>query len=118
MTQEATASSGARGAAKFLAIAAVLVGIVPGLIGAFVIPHFREVYTSLGIDLPWLTRLLVDFRYLLWAPLVLSLVLWRLLRSGRAKMIGYTILLVCEVVSIPLIVLFMYLPIFNLGNAA
>jgi len=113
MTNEAPSS---RRAAKFLAIGAVVLGIALGLFGTFAIPRFRDVFEAFGTYLPWQTKLLIDFPYLLWTPLVLSLVLWWLLRSDKARVVGYIIILLCEFVSIPLIVTSMYLPIFNLAR--
>jgi hypothetical protein len=111
-----TQASSSRGVAKFLAIGAVAVGLVPGLIGAFVIPRFQAVFESFGADLPWQTKLLVDFPYFLWTPLILSLILWWPLRSDRARIASYAIILVCEFVSLPLILIYLYLPIFDLGK--
>ena len=109
-----TQASSSRRAAKFLAIAAAVLGIMLGLFGTFAIPRYQEALEPFGVDLPFLTKLVMDFRYLLWAPLFLSLALWRLLRSDKAKIYGYAIFLVFEVVLILLSVISMYLPIFNL----
>ena len=104
MTNEISLS---RSTAKFLAIAAALFGIALGLDGTFVfvISKCSQVFESFGSELPLPTKLLGGFPYLLWTPLVLSLVLWLLLRSDRARMLGYSILLFCE------IVISMYIPI-------
>ena len=102
MTNEASSS---RSAAKFLAIGAVVLGIALGLVGTFVISKCHQVFEFVGTELPLPTKLLGGFPYLLWTPLVLSLVLWLLLRLDRARMVGYSILLFCE------IVISMYMPI-------
>jgi type II secretory pathway component PulF len=114
MTSE-IASSGQRTAAIILALVAMLFGIVPGVIGIFVIPSFQTVFQSFGSDLPALTKLVINIRYFLWLPSPLVPILWWPLRSSMARIYCYSIILACEVISISLIIYATYLPIFKLG---
>ncbi len=90
----------------------------------FVISAFEEVFKSFGSSLPTLTQFLIDTQdyYLLLAfiPLGLSLDLWRrevLSRRLQSLMLGALIGLgILLVVIFQVIVVGMYLPVFQLGS--
>lgn len=90
----------------------------------FVISAFEEVFKSFASSLPMLTQFLIDtqdYHFLLaFIPLGLSLELWRrevLTRRCQSLMLGSLIGLgILLVVIFQVIVVGMYLPIFQLGS--
>jgi hypothetical protein len=94
-------------------VASVLLGIALGLVGTFVMPEFQEVFEHFGADLPTLTAWAFDFRYFLWAPLLLTAVWWRLSRPGASRNRGHLIGLAAWTMLLFLVVHGMYLPIFK-----
>lgn len=65
MEKEILAAKGVKGALMYPIIAAVASIIVIGVLVGFVLPSFGDLYSSLGAELPALTRILMDFSGLL-----------------------------------------------------
>jgi type II secretory pathway component PulF len=96
------------------------IGLVCSIVAAImpfvVVPVFIEMFKSFGTDLPWATRLAIRWYGVGWLlPLVVILVRlywpdvrWRGIAAGLAGFGGVTVFAL-------LLVLAMYLPIFQLG---
>jgi hypothetical protein len=97
------------------ALTSVLLGIILGLLGTFVVPNFKVVFESFGADLPTLTKLVLDFRYFLWAPLFLIAISWQLLRAHKARGIYYQVCFLVETLLLCLVLWALYYPIFKLS---
>ena len=67
MEKEILAAKGIKGALMYPIIAAVASIAVIGVLVGFVLPSFGDLYSSLGAELPALTRILMDFSGLLQA---------------------------------------------------
>lgn len=65
MEKEILAAKGIKGALMYPIIAAVASIAVIGVLVGFVLPSFGDLYSSLGAELPALTRILMDFSGLL-----------------------------------------------------
>jgi len=65
MEKEILAAKGVKGALMYPIIAAVASIVVIGVLVGFVLPAFGDLYSSLGAELPALTRILMDFSGLL-----------------------------------------------------
>jgi len=99
---------------------ALVVGVFCAALAALVptvaVPAFEDVFNSFGGQLPWATRLMIQYYPLAWALpflVVLAFALWPTVsrRTSLALMIGVT--------SLPLVALFsmwvLYLPIYQLS---
>jgi type IV pilus assembly protein PilC len=60
MEKEAAASKSIKGALTYPVIAAVITVVVVGVLVFFVLPSFSNLYSSLGVELPALTRMMID----------------------------------------------------------
>jgi len=60
MEKEAAATKNVKGALMYPAIAAVVTFIVLGIMVTFVLPSFADLYTSIGAELPAMTRIVID----------------------------------------------------------
>ncbi|MEA2085768.1 MAG: type II secretion system F family protein [Chloroflexota bacterium] len=60
MERENTTAKEVKGALRYPAIVAVVAVIVIGVLVTFVLPAFTDLYSSLGAELPLLTRMLLD----------------------------------------------------------
>jgi hypothetical protein len=98
------------------AVASTALGVILGLFATFVVPAFIEVFESLGTSLPAPTRWLLDFRYLLWAPLLLIAISWRSLRSKVTRTRYYLFSFLGESLLLSLALATLYLPFFKLEN--
>jgi magnesium-transporting ATPase (P-type) len=67
------------------AVTSAILGIVLGLFATFFVPEFEKVFKSFGASLPAPTRWVLDFRYLLWLPLLLVIASWWPLRSNATR---------------------------------
>jgi len=61
MEKEITASKSIKGALTYPVIASVVTVIVVGVLIGFVLPAFSDLYKSLGVELPTMTRMMMDF---------------------------------------------------------
>ncbi|MDR2187445.1 MAG: hypothetical protein LBE62_05245 [Azonexus sp.] len=68
------------------AVAAVAFGAILGLWGTFAVPRFESMYAPYGMDLPTPTLWLTEFRYFLWTPLLLIVVIWQQLQINKPPM--------------------------------
>ncbi|MDR0275036.1 MAG: hypothetical protein LBI48_06805 [Burkholderiaceae bacterium] len=99
------------------ALMSIIFGIVIGLVGTFMAPAFDQVFESFGAYLPMPTKLVINFRYLLWTPLFLIAVSWRSLRLNPARRRYYVAALLSEMILLAMILAALYMPIFKLGSA-
>lgn len=86
----------------------------------FIVPHFEDVFRNFGAELPLLTRLFVEARYAFFGlPLiVLAAWAWTPRRTPPGNERGIVALVIgvgLGVVLLPLCLIAMYLPIFQLG---
>ena len=88
---------------SMLACMSALLGIVLGLIPTFLLPAFREIFETFGASLPVLAKLLFDYGYLLWTPLVLIVISWWPLRSHRARRRWYLACFLAEALLLYLV---------------
>jgi type IV pilus assembly protein PilC len=61
MEKEINASKSIKGALTYPVIAAVVTFIVVGVLVGFVLPAFSDLYDKLNVELPMMTRLMMDF---------------------------------------------------------
>ena len=61
MEKDITASKGIKSALTYPVIAAVVTVVVVGILVGFVLPAFSNLYGSLGVELPALTRMMISF---------------------------------------------------------
>lgn len=106
------------GGEKVALLVGVLCAIIAAAVPALVVPRFREVFESFGAELPFLTRLFMDHHYVLWLLPVLVIATWFFWpkvphRSLAACLLGIGSL----VLIVPVLVVAMYLPIFQLSTA-
>lgn len=116
---------------KRTTIAAVVVGLFAivasvglGLLEALVLPSFSEIFSSFGPDLPAVTHWLMTNSYVLWWPLVFSIIFWVVFFvqlifkfSTKSSLMAFSALLIICVMSLIGTICAMYLPIFKLGQA-
>ena len=82
----------------YVMILAVVISILSGLIGTFVIPSYEQVLSSLGDALPKTTKFVFEYNYLLWIYSVISFLVI-LSRSqgylkGNLRNIGHMIIFI------------------------
>lgn len=95
---------------------ALAVSVVAAAVPTLVVPHFAEMLRNFGAELPLLTRLVMDYAGLLWAIPVVTLLIWRLWpdrTQGLVLALGFALAMLLGLV--PLLIVALYLPIFNLG---
>ena len=98
------------------------IGMVCCLVAAIVVnvaaPGFETIYRDFGVELPWLTRMLLAGRWFLFALPVSILLAWWLARpvSGRPdrRALVALICMAVPVLLVPVVVIGLYLPIFTL----
>ena len=99
----------------------ILCSLVAAIVVNLVVPQFDEMYRNFGAELPWLTRMLLAGRWLLFALPVVALLAWRLTPTvpGQPNKRGLVALLVgvgLPLVLVPLVVIGLYMPIFMLAD--
>ncbi|MDR0276196.1 MAG: hypothetical protein LBI48_12860 [Burkholderiaceae bacterium] len=98
------------------AFTSVLYGFILGLLGIFYTPQFEFVIQSFGYDLPVLTKLVINFRYLLWIPPLLIAIFWLPLRSNAARNKYYLVCFLGEAILLSAVVWALSLPFFVFGE--
>jgi len=97
-----------------LAALGIAVSALPALTCWFVLGKFQETFQAFGVQLPWLSRIVLSYHRLLWlfpvgiAALAVLAPMWR---GKRAVALGVASVLVL----MPVCVIAMYLPAFKLG---
>ncbi len=84
-----------------------------------IVPRFDEVFRNFGAELPWLSRMFVEYRHALFAMPLLVLAAWALTprRTPPGSERGIVALVVgigLGILLLPLCLIAMYLPIFML----
>lgn len=97
------------------AFASIALGIILGALGTWMVPAFEDVFSSFGADLPAPTEFLLEFKYFLWAPLLLIVISWRPLRSNTFRSRYYLAGFFCEAMLLSSALAALYMPIFKLG---
>ncbi len=83
-----------------------------------VIPQFKQVFFSFGAQLPLLTRITIDQHLWLWLLPVLVTVTWLFWPRPKQRPLAACLTGIGGlVITIPLLIVAMYLPIFQLGQA-
>jgi type IV pilus assembly protein PilC len=97
-----------RSAAIYPVIVVVLLVVVALGMGMFVIPKFSEIYKSLDVELPWLTRVIIDFgtfmskNGLVVVPLTLGgmgSIIYLLFMNNKTRRFGQALLLATPGIS-------------------
>ena len=105
-------------------VACIVFCVLPSILIFFPIPKFAELFRGFGADLPIITRILMDWRFLVWTPSVLAVILlWFALTSSpediiarHRRIIGAFAALCCFSIIIHGIAVFaLYAPILLLG---
>lgn len=101
----------------FYSVYAIVIALLLGAVGVFVVPAFAQLFESFGADLPTPTGLLMHYRALL-AILVVPLLalLYRLRASPRCEAY-FAAILACEMCLLVLSVVALYLPVFSMSEA-
>lgn len=86
-----------------------------------VVPQFEDMLKNFGAELPWITRLFVEYRHALFAMPLLVLAAWALTprRTPPGNERGVVALVVgigLGILLLPLCLIAMYLPIFMLAG--
>jgi len=103
---------------EYVLLALGILAATAPVIGAhFAIPHFVEVFSSFGAELPWLTSVVVNFYPALVAFPALVFVVWLLWPEPASRAIVAAIVGGCLSLCLSvLLVVALYLPIFRLGQ--
>ena len=104
-----------------LLVFGMLCSLVAAIVVTVVVPPFDEVYRNFGAELPWLTRMLLAGRWLLFPLPGVALLAWcsTPVVPGRPNRRGLVALLVgvgLPLVLAPLVVIGLYLPIFGMAG--
>ena len=104
----------------WMLVSALLCSLMTALMINLIVPKFKEVFDNFGAELPLLTRLFVDAGWVLWLLPLVILVAWKSIRNDatRANRHGKIVLLIAigvGAVLIPLTLIAMYLPIFQMA---
>lgn len=99
----------------------MLCSLVAAIVVNLVVPGFDDMYRNFGAELPWLTRMLLAGRWLLFALPAVTLLAWHLTPAvpGQPNKRGLVALLIgvgLPLVLVPLVVIGLYMPIFMLGD--
>lgn len=104
-----------------LLVFGMLCSLVAAIVVNLVVPLFDGMYRNFGMEPPWLTRMLLAGRWLLFALPSVALLAWWLtpVVPGRPNQRGLVALLVgvgLPLVLLPLIVYGLYMPIFAMAG--
>lgn len=102
----------------WMLIAGLLASLAMAVGVNLIVPQFEEVFQQFRTELPWLTRLFVEYRHALFAMPLLVLAAWALTprRTPQGNERGVVALVVGIGLGIPLLppfVIAMYQPIFR-----
>ena len=97
---------------------ALAITSIAALVPMLVVRQFASTFDSFGVDLPWITRIAIDYHLLLWLVPPALLALWMkwdgdARRGARIGAIGVAL----GVASILFFTTAMYLPVFKLAAA-
>ncbi|MEN5206162.1 hypothetical protein ABE473_17100 [Stenotrophomonas sp. TWI700] len=94
-----------------------LTAIVVTATGRFVVPQFQEIFSSFGVGLPWITRVLIHGYGWIWIGPALVLLQWFCGPGGRYRWHLAAALGMLSMLGGTLLTLFgLYLPTFQLGG--
>lgn len=103
-------------ASRLLLVMALCMSVIAALVPTFVVPHFAAMHDNFGVDLPFITRIVVDYTLLFWAIPVITLLIWWLWpKRTQAKILALAFSGAALLGLIPLLIFALYLPIFRLG---
>ena len=103
-----------------------LAALILTIAAQLIIPNFEALFSSFGVDLPWLSRAVLDYRkFLFIIPLYMSIIVIFLIVQTRVtddmsqvfKIVFFADLLTL-IAIIATVVIAMTLPIFNIGANA
>lgn len=102
---------------KILAIIISFLFLFCALVGNLAIPTFEELYRSFGADLSVLTKVVLStYKYWLGLALIPIPLLYLLEQSKKWQAITLYFLLALAILLIPLTVIALYLPIYEMGK--
>lgn len=100
---------------KILLVTGILMAATAAAIPFLIVPHFRQMFASLDVELPFITRLFVYYNAVFWLLPLLSLCAgfyWP--TPHRRAWVSCLIGGISLAVMIPLLVAAVYLPIFQI----
>jgi len=100
--------------------AGLIGSLAPTMVAVAVVPQFKDLFASFGAtQLPLATRLLLQFGMLSWLlPLIVLAAGLYWPDPRRRTTIAFAIGMACLVVLVPLMVIALYLPVFELARSA
>lgn len=102
---------------KALAIVVSFLFLFCALAGILVIPTFEELYRSFGVDIPVLTKVVLStYKYWLGLALIPIPLVYLLKQSKKWQATILYFLLALAILLIPLTIIALYLPIYELGK--
>ena len=102
---------------KALAIIVSFLFLFCALAGILVIPTFEELYKSFGVDIPVFTKVVLStHKYWLGLALIPIPLVYLLEPSKRWQATTQYFLLALAILLIPLTIIALYLPIFEMGS--
>lgn len=100
---------------RILWVTGLLTAAAAAALPALIVPYFRTTFASLGMALPFITRLFVHYNAVFWLLPALSLAAWLYWPTPhRRALVSCLIGSVSLVVMMPLLIAAMYLPIFRM----
>jgi len=115
---EVASASGSGITSVILPILGLVCALLTALTPTIVIPQFQQVFSSFGAQLPLLTRIAIDQHLWLWLLSLLVIAVWLFWPRPKQRALAACLLGAGGlVIIIPLMILAMYLPIFQLGQA-
>lgn len=102
---------------KALAIVVSFLFLFCALAGILVIPTFEELYRSFGVDIPVLTKVVLStYKYWLGLALIPIPLVYLLKQSKKWQATILYSLLALAILIIPLAIIALYLPIYEMGK--
>ncbi|MBX9403582.1 hypothetical protein K4L06_19920 [Lysobacter sp. BMK333-48F3] len=95
----------------------VLVSLLCGLAPVFAVPQFAPVYAAFGADLPWPTRLLLDYPWALCLLPLSTVAVWGLSPARRRDLAACLFGIGAGLAGLAATLVALYLPIYRLGAA-
>lgn len=97
-------------------ISLVVLSLVLGAIGTFMVSEFEVLYVGFGADIPRTTKALFLYREFLWLPALLVVFLWHTSRHRANGTRYFAFALVVEANLLFLVLWTLYAPVFKMGS--
>lgn len=114
----ATEPTSGSNTAIILLLTGIAAALLAALVPTLVVPQFQQVFASFGAELPLLTRLALEQHLWLWLLPVLVIAAWLFWPRPRQRSLAACLVGAGGLaIIVPLLILAMYLPILQLGQA-